>query len=123
MNNLLRGFLSILLGVFCAIAHFVYLFLPGFTIMDVLTFGLFGAGLAYLWPERWWFWATFMVAPSVIFSGAMIYRHGADTLRNGVGTGHLVAMILIPVAAGVGGFLVRRRRNVDGPRSVSGAAV
>ena len=46
----------------------------------------------------------------MLFVAWTITNLGIDNLRGGVGTGHLVSALLIPVAGAVGGFVAARRR-------------
>jgi len=64
-----------------------------------------------------------MVLPAMLCVGVTIYCLGTDELRSGVGAGHLQSILLIPMAAMIGAFLVKWRRKSTDLRGDSMAAV
>ena len=96
-------------GVVAALFRIVYFFFPGFNVMDVLVFCSLAAAFAYLRPRRWWLWAMGLIAPAMLFVTMTLLRLGFENLDRGIGTGHALSAVLIPVAAAVGGVLAARR--------------
>lgn len=104
-------FTSCVVAAFGAvIVRLVYFFFPGFNVMDVLVFGALASGFAYMRPRRWWLSTIILIVPVMLFVGSILINLGVDNLRSGVGTGHLLSAILIPLAAALGGFVTARRR-------------
>ena len=97
-------------GVVGAIVRVIYMFFPGMNVLDILVFGALAAGLAYLRPSRWWVWVILSIAPVMLFIAMTLFNLGSDSLREGVGVGHLLSALLIPIAATVGGWVAARRR-------------
>lgn len=100
--------LSLLLGLAAAIARMVYFFFPIFNVLDVIVFGSIATALAYHRPHRWWLWVSASIAPVIALLSLILSQSTIDGLRQGIGTGHLLSAVLIPVAAVVAGALAAR---------------
>ena len=106
------------LGVVGALARFVYSFLPALNVGDVLIFGVIGLVLAFLYPRNTLLSLFTAAIPALVHVGVITARLGTDALNQGVGVGHALSFVTIPMGlalgALVGRWLLARRDAREG---------
>ena len=93
-------------------------FFPFFNITEVLLFGGICFLLAWIFKADSWLWALMVAAPVCLYVLLILSRLGFERLSQGIGTGHALSLILIPLAAVLGAMLgirLARRRSVTTP--------
>jgi hypothetical protein len=100
--------LCLILGVVAALARVVYFFFPFFNIMDVIVFGSIAAYVAYHRPHRWWLWVLIVITPTMVFVARTVSQSTIENLKQGIGTGHVLSALLIPIAAAISGVFAAR---------------
>jgi hypothetical protein len=94
---------AFLAGLVLVPTRFTLAFFPLFNLVEILLFAATAAGLAYYFRVRpsWWtvllFLPTFLVTLYVV-----LFWLGAGSLLRGVGVGHVVSLVLIPLSAFAG---------------------
>jgi len=96
------------LGVLAALFRFVYVFFPQFNVMDVLVFLSAATLAASLRPRHPWSGAVVLAVPGMMLATMSVSLVGLEALRNGVGSGHVVSAMLIPLSVASGTELGRR---------------
>lgn len=97
--------LTLGVGVLAGLFRVVYVFFPGLNVMDVMVFGGLSGILASIRPRRWWFGSGLLIAPAMMFVVFTLFQLGTENLRRGIGTGHAISAVLIPLTALIGGVI------------------
>jgi hypothetical protein len=86
----------------------VVMFFPLFNITEVLVFAGTCLALALIFKPRSWVWALLVAGPVWLLVLRIVIRLGIDNLSHGVGTGHALSLVAIPLSACLGAILGRR---------------
>ena len=91
-------------GIGCAAAalRFFYLFFPGVTVWDFVVFVLAGFVVGRLRFVPRWAAVVLTVLPALCTIVAILDRLGLQKIRSGVGSAHVCALVVLPVATVVG---------------------
>lgn len=100
--------LAFVIGLFLVPVHRVTFFFPLMNVTEVILFG--GVCLLFAWRFRSksWVWALLVAAPVWLDVLRMVRRLGFERMSHGIGTGHALSLVLIPLAACLGALLGRR---------------
>jgi hypothetical protein len=99
---------ALITGLLLVPVRLVVAFFPFFNITEVLVFGGICFLLAIAFKPKSWLWALVVAAPTCWQVLRIVRRLGLDRISDGVGTGHALSLLLIPVAAWLGAFLGQR---------------
>ena len=103
---------AFLSGLVLVPARFVLMFFPLFNLVELLLFAAAAFAFAYFFRARpsWWtvllFLPTFLVTLYIV-----VFWLGAGRLLRGVGVGHAVSLVLIPLATFAGARYGGRKAN------------
>lgn len=101
--------LALLLGLGAAGAKLLYSFFPLFNLWDVLLFALLGWSLGRRSESPGWLLVGLALGlPAALLSAYFVAQLGFPNLWQGIGTGWLLSVLLIPLAAAAGTILGRR---------------
>ena len=118
LSRVLLWLFALVIGILLVQVRLVIAFFPFFNITEVLLFGGTCFLLAWVFKAKSWFWALLLAAPVWLYLLRILNRLGFERLTQGIGTGHALSLILIPVAAVLGAMLgirLARRRSVFSP--------
>ena len=102
----------ILAGIALAVFRFAYAFLPFFGILDVVVLAAAGYSFARRRPGSPWQTSFYLTGPTVLELALWLLLLGSK-LSRGIGVGHLIGLVLIPLSAAIAWFIGSRRR-LDG---------
>ena len=97
-----RKFLWILWGILLAGFKLIYAFLPLFNLLDLIIFAWAGFFISHRYKSERILRLFFAVVPSLIVTAAVIYFLGWKNMMEGLGTGWLLSLAIIPASALVG---------------------
>ena len=113
-SGLLLWLLAFIGGLLLVPVRLVVSFFPFFNIAEVILFGGTSLLLAWIFKARSWVWALLVAGPTCLLVLRILNRLGLENLSHGIGTGHAVSLILIPVVACLGamwGVRLARRHS------------
>lgn len=91
---------AFLAGLLLVPTRFVLAFFPLFNLVEVLLFAATAAALAYYFKARSSWWAVLLFLPTFLITlYVVVFWLGAADLLRGVGVGHVVSLVLIPLSA------------------------
>ena len=85
----------------------IYTFLPLLNLPDVVAFGFVGRFLGRRWPKVWQVNALLLCVPSLVLTAMFLRNIGFSGLRQGIGVGWGVSVLLMPASALGGAYLGR----------------
>ena len=94
---------ALITGLLLVPARLFLSFFPIFNLGEIMLFATAAAALAYYFGARpsWWVVALFL--PIFLFVlHIVIFWLGMSSLRQGIGVGHVVSLVLIPLSTVVG---------------------
>ena len=104
-SDLLLWVLALFVGVFLIPVSLVFMFFPLFNVTEVLVFGGTCLVLALLFKPKSWLWALLVAAPVWLLLLRIVVRLGVSNISHGIGTGHALSLVLIPLSAWAGAYL------------------
>lgn len=107
--------LAAIAGLILVPIRLVLAFFPFFNVTEVVLFAGLCLLLALLFKPRSWLWALVVAGPTCVLVARMLFRLGADNVMHGIGTGHAVSLVLIPVSACFGAWLGKRASKANAP--------
>ena len=107
-SQLLLSICAVITGLLLVPVRLVVAFVPLFNIAEVLLFGGICFLLAVAFKAKSWVWALIVAAPTCWLVFRIVRRLGFKQISEGVGTGHALSLLLIPLAACLGAFLGQR---------------
>ena len=110
--NIIRTTIIIFsIGLAIALLRIILIFFPLFNIIDVVLFG----GLGYTLGKRVfsgkWTWGLLLSLPSVAMSLYIVLNIGLSSIMEGTGTGHLIALVIMPLSACIGIFYGAKKES------------
>ena len=111
--NIIRTTIIIIsIGLAIALLRIILIFFPLFNIIDVVLFG----GLGYTLGKRVfsgkWTWGLSLSLPSVAISLHFVLNIiGLSSIMEGIGTGHLIAVVIMPLSACIGIFYGAKKES------------
>ena len=117
---------ALITGLLLVPVRLVVAFFPLFNITEVLLFGGICFLLTIAFKAESWVWALLVAAPSCWLVFKIVRRLGFEQISEGVGTGHALSLLLIPLAACLGAFIGQRfvtKRNEVSTFAVAGDSV
>lgn len=94
--------LALAVGIVAAVLRLGYVVFPLFNVVDAVLFGAAGYGVGRTRPGSRWASFILVVLPALAFVAFVLIVVGPTKPHEGVGVGHLYAVVVIPVAAGLG---------------------
>ena len=107
-SQLLLWICAVITGLLLVPVRSVVAFFPLFNTAEVLLFGGICFLLAVAFKAKSWVWALIVAAPTCWLVFRIVRRLGFKQISEGVGTGHALSLLLIPLAACLGAFLGQR---------------
>lgn len=86
----------------------VLIFFPLFNVTQVIVFGAACFVLAFVLKPTSRLWVVLVIGPVWFLVFLIVLRLGLINISEGIGTGHALSLVLIPLAAWVGQFLGTR---------------
>ena len=94
---------ALILGLILAPTRMALMFFPLFNVGEVLLFGGAAAALSYFYRAKPAWWVVLLFLPVFLLTlHAVVFWLGADQIRRGVGTGHALSLLLIPLSSFAG---------------------
>jgi len=110
---------AVVTGLLLVPVRLVLAFFPFFNVTEILVFGGICFLLAIAFKPNSWLWALVVAAPTCWQVLRIVRRLGFDRISNGIGTGHALSLVLIPLAAccgaAVGRKLIEAKRATSHP--------
>lgn len=93
------------LGVLLVPAQLVVIFFPAFNLVEVLLFAGAAAVLSTYFKSGSLWWAAFLCLPVFLLVAHVVFNLlGPDNLLRGIGVGHVVSLVLIPLSTFAGAW-------------------
>lgn len=99
---------ALITGLLLVPVCLVLIFFPLFNISQVLIFFAACFIIALVFKPRSWLWMILVISPVWILVLRIVLRLGLANIERGIGTGHALSLILIPLAAWAGMFFGRK---------------
>lgn len=119
--RVLLWILALIIGLLLVPVRLIVAFFPLFNVTELILFGGVCLLLAWTFRATSWVWALLVAGPSCLLVLRMLRLLGFDNLSRGIGTGHVLSLILIPLAACLGAIwgvkLVRKRSSFSADTS------
>jgi len=106
--------LCLAIGIVAVFVRLVYSFLPLGPVTETVVFGALGWLVSYMRPERYWRWIITIIIPPLLYVALILRQLGVENLEKGIGAWWALSVVLIPLAAFVGGFLGAKLRTKRG---------
>jgi hypothetical protein len=106
MKNVAYFLLALAAGTVAAFVRLALAFFPALNVMEFLLFSGGAAVIVGFRPRGWWLWVPVFIAPAMLFVARTVHRLGPENLNQGIGTAHAASVVVIPVAAVLGGGLM-----------------
>jgi hypothetical protein len=100
--------LALVVGLFLVPVCLVVMFFPLFNVTEVMVFAVTCFVLALIFKPKSWLWALLVAGPTWLLVLRIVIRLGMDRISHGVGTGHAIALVAIPLSACLGAILGRK---------------
>ena len=106
---------ALLVGLLLVPVRLILAFFPLFNVTEVLLFGGLCLALAWVFKAKSWLWALLVAGPVWLSVLRIVLRLGVERLSHGIGTGHALSLVAIPLAACLGALLGRKlaRRRLE----------
>ena len=110
--NIIRTTIIIFsIGLAIALLRIILTFFPLFNIIDVFLFGGLGYALSKQVFNGKWTWGLLLSLPSVVISLHFVLNVGLSSIMEGIGTGHLIALVIMPLCACIGIFYGDKKKS------------
>lgn len=109
--------LALIIGLLLVPVRLVVSFFPLFNVAEVILFGGVCLLLARVFKAKTWVWGLLVAGPTCVLVVRILNRLGFESLSHGIGTGHALSLVLIPLAACLGAIwgvrLARKRAGLS----------